>query len=45
MTAEAKADISHDQNRIDPDCPPHRAVIFKYTGMELLVTLATYATS
>ena len=29
VTSEAKADMSHDQNRSDPACPPHQAVILR----------------
>src|SRR4030042_991662 len=33
VTADAKADISQDQNSSEPACPPQRAVIFRYKGI------------
>ena len=38
VTSDANADINHDQKRSEPACPPHHAVIFKYIGIERLVT-------
>src|SRR4030043_326601 len=45
VTAEAKADINQDQKISEPACPPHRAVMRRYSGMLLLVTEETYLTS
>jgi len=39
VTAVANADINHDQKISEPACPPHSAVIFRYSGMVSLVTL------
>ena len=38
VTAEAKADISHDQKSSEPACPPHQAVILRYNGILFEVT-------
>ncbi len=29
VTSEVNADISQDQNRSEPDCPPHQAVTLR----------------